>query len=87
MGLNVSRPIFHAESFAIGFKSWIEIFFKLWSPEPQKSDFLRLKSGFRLYKQYFHGVMTHQNVARDPIFRYIEFKKEYDSLKSIILYL
>jgi hypothetical protein len=44
-----------------------------------KSDFLTLKSIFRLYNPFLYGVMTYQNVHLDPIFHNIELKKDLDA--------
>ncbi len=84
MGLSVDRPDFHAESFAIGFKSRIQIFFKLWSQESGKRHFLGLKSIFRLYKPYLYGSMTHQNVDLDQIFHNLEFERILTQNKIIL---
>jgi hypothetical protein len=74
MELSVSIPIFHAESFAIGLKSRIQVCFKLQSPESLNSDFSALKSIFSLYNFYFYEVMTHQNVYLDSNLHYFEFE-------------
>ena len=83
MRLSVSAPVFNAESFAIGFKSWIQVFFKLWSPDLKKWAFLTLKSLFNVYSVYLYGVMIHQNVDRDSIFHYIQKKFNSDIIEKL----
>ena len=82
MRLSVSEPVFDADSSAIGFKSWIQVFFKLWSQESQKVTFWPKKAIFRLYNPYIYGGMSHQNVHHDPIFYYIEFETDSDTKKN-----